>query len=377
MAGSIRWWAKSPSRRSPQSCVDARGRHPARADLERMRDGAGERMAHADLPRRSTRAGHTQVAAAVDGAAPVTLERRRDEVGRPPLRRTAQVELEARRPADHARRDRRPPPRASARPGRHGPGDGAARRSDASASAAGGDVRARLGVAGTTHGTPSTVGSTRPPLRRAARSAALDRRAQQRRGGHARPRIRVQPREVAAGVEARQPPLDLGEHRPPRRHRRRRRARPAPWCPSSGSCRRAHASCRAGCLACRRSSRRRLHIGAVGLLQVRDLPGTGLGRQRGGGGGGGTRRAERRRRSSSPTPADRRGRDKSVASVGAVAMAAVMSRARGAETGGKLRTGLGSSHGYRPVRPARRLCLSQRFVRDRGRHVEHRWETMR
>ena len=175
-----------------------------------MRDGAGERMAHADLPRRST-PGHTQVAATVDGAAPVTRERRRDQVGRPPLRRTAQVQREARRPADHPGTivDLHRPPAL----GRVGMGRVPGRRGDQTQrQRCGGDVRARLGVAGTTHGTQhGRVDQAATQARRAQRGA--HRRAHQRRGGHARSRIRVQPREVAAGVEARQPPIDLGKHR--------------------------------------------------------------------------------------------------------------------------------------------------------------------
>ena len=114
-----------------------------------------------------------------------------------------------------------------------------------------------------------------PPRPRPAAAARRDTRA----------RIGVQTRQIAARVKARQPAVDLGEHRRHVDARRRRRARPAQPCPSSGSCRRARAPSVPRPSAVRRVLARRRrglgsHVGAVGLLQVRDLPRTGLCRHR-------------------------------------------------------------------------------------------------
>ena len=144
---------------------------------------------------------------------------------------------------------------------------------------------------------------------RDSRIAGATQRPEQRRvdeaAGHARPRAtRPRPPPAAAApagtqargsafrrersllaVKARQPALDLGEQR---RHvdvRRRRRARPGQPCPSSRSGRRARTPSVPAWSAGGRvlAGRRRglgSHVGAVGLLQVRDLTGTGLRRHR-------------------------------------------------------------------------------------------------
>ena len=196
----------------PESCVDAGGRHAARANVERMGDRAGQRMAHAHLPRRSTSRRHAQVAAAVDGAAPVALEPRHEKVSRPSLGRAPQVDLQAGWPTDHARvvvdlhrapsggRVRpsratgwRCPQRLLQRRGRH--------------------VRQRPAV---------TVTTQRTEERRVDEAGAQGRRAQRRRdrgaeqwpGRDGGPGICVQPGQIAARVKARQPAIDLGEDRP-------------------------------------------------------------------------------------------------------------------------------------------------------------------
>ena len=103
MAGSIRWWAKSPSGRShSRASMPEVATPPARTrSVWAIAPVSGwrTRTSHgAPLP-----ADDAQVAAAVDGAAPVAREPCSDEVGRPSLDRPPEVELEARRPADHAR----------------------------------------------------------------------------------------------------------------------------------------------------------------------------------------------------------------------------------------------------------------------------------
>jgi len=196
----------------PQSGVDARGRYTARTNMERMGDRAGQRMAHAHLPRRPPVRYHAQVSAAVDGAAPVALEPLRENVGRPSLDRATQVELQAGRPTDQARivvdLDRAPsrgwvgPSRATLW-----------RRRQGLRQRCGRNVRPRLAVTGITQRTQE---------RRVDEAGAQGRGAQRGRdcgseqwpSGDVRPRIGVQPAQVAARVETRQPTVDLGEKRP-------------------------------------------------------------------------------------------------------------------------------------------------------------------
>ena len=183
----------------------------------------------------------------------------------------------------------------------------------------------------------TTPRATRPRPRPAAAARRGRTRADRRSGAT----DRCRGRSATAGARSRRTP-------PARRARRRRRARLAQPCPSSGSCRRARApSCRARQPSAVSSpgagADRRSHLGAVGLLQVRDLPG--LDCVVIGGGGAVARR--------SPTanqfadPAGRRGgRDQRP-----MRPCAHQRHARRpglARAGGKLRMALGSCHGYRP-----------------------------
>jgi hypothetical protein len=171
-------------------------------------------MTHAHLPRRPAPGSQTQVAAAVDGAAPVALEPDGEKIGRPPLHRPCEVQLEAGRAANHARTivdlDRAPlggwvgPRRA--------PWRRCAQRSE---------QRRRLGVrAGLTF---TVAGATeRPHQRRIDEAVGQRGRVQRGRDGrsepgsreNARPWICVEAREIAARVEPRQPSVDLGKYRP-------------------------------------------------------------------------------------------------------------------------------------------------------------------
>ena len=73
-------------------------------------------------------------------------------------------------------------------------------------------VRAGLSVPGSDHGPEHRrVDESAAQLRGAERGA--HRGAEQRPGGYAFARIRVQAREIAAGVEAREPTVDFREHR--------------------------------------------------------------------------------------------------------------------------------------------------------------------
>ena len=73
-------------------------------------------------------------------------------------------------------------------------------------------MRARLAITGATQRPQQgRVDEAAGQRRRAQR--ARDRGPQQRPGGDARARIGVQARQIAAGVKARQPALDLGEQR--------------------------------------------------------------------------------------------------------------------------------------------------------------------
>jgi hypothetical protein len=289
----------------PQPRVDAGGRHAPGTDAERVRDRAGQRMAHAHLPRRPAPGRHAQVAAAVDGAAPVARKPCNDKVGRPSLDRPPEVELEARRPADHARvivdldcapfSSRVGASRAPWR--RRGKPPCQRRRLD---------MRARVAIAGATQRPQQgRVDEAAGQRRRAQR--ARDRGPQQRSGGHACARIRVQARQIAAGVKARQPAPDLGEHRRhvepavgvahnPRKRAHRRKAvvehaRPGAPRRQPSAVSSPGAGAEEGVIsapyACSRSA---ICPGLVCVV---------IG---GGGGDGGAVRADRRRRTNSPTP---------------------------------------------------------------------------
>ena len=243
-----------------------------------MRVRAGQRMAHAYLPGRSTPRRHAQVAATVDRAAPVALEPLAEKVGGPSLDRASQVELQAWRPADHAHGviDLYVVPAG----GRIGSSRATARRvPERSRQRRGRDVRAGLAVAAATQ-RPQERGVDEAAAHRRRTHRSRDRTAQQRPGGNRRPRIRVQPRQVAARVEARQPAVDLGEHRPhvdpavgiahdPRdgAHCRKAVVEHVSSTPALSAVLRAARSRRRGC---------RGHVSAVLLLEVGDLPGAGL-----------------------------------------------------------------------------------------------------
>ena len=185
----------------------------------------------------------------------------------------------------------------------------------------------------------TTPRATRPRPRPAAAARRERMRADPRSG--ATDRCRGQ--SATAGARSRRTP-------PARRARRRRRARPAQTCPSPESCRRARAPwCPTPSAVRRVLARRRRgggsHLGAVRLLQVRDLPRTGLCRHRRRGRG----RAPRR----SPTanqfadPAGRRG-GRGHRPTRPCDHHRHARRPGPARAGGKLRMGLGSCHGYRP-----------------------------
>jgi hypothetical protein len=88
----------------PQSRIDTGGRHAARVDTKDVSDTTGQWVPDAHLPRGTTTGTQTQVAAAVDGVAPVAGQACAQQIGRPSLDRAAQVEGDARWPADHPRR---------------------------------------------------------------------------------------------------------------------------------------------------------------------------------------------------------------------------------------------------------------------------------
>ena len=292
---------------APQTPVDARGRHAARTDVERVGDRAGEGMAHAHLPRRSAAGRQAQVAATVHGAAPVPLEPGREDVGRPSFGRTAQVELEAARTADHtgprSTSTARQRAAGSGRAGRRGGADSSATRQRWRPARARGtpDSRRRGPPRG-----PSGRPARRSPAPRATAAPTAARSSGCR--GHACARIGVQPRQVAARVKARQPALDLGEHR---RHVDAAVGvadDPGHRAHRGEACRRARAaSCRAvSALACRCQERRaqpcRRRRPAAGPRSDRDWTVSSSGGGGGGGSGRAARRADRRRRSNSPTP---------------------------------------------------------------------------
>ena len=168
-------------------------------------------MTHAHLPRRPAPGSQTQVAAAVDGAAPVALEPGSEKIGRPSLHRPCKVQLEAGRPANHARAIvdlNRAPLRGRVGP-RRAPWRRCAQRSEQRRRLG---VRAGLTVAGATERLhqgriDEAVGQ------RCRAQRGRDGRSEQRPRGNARPWICVQAREIAARVEARQPSVDLGKYR--------------------------------------------------------------------------------------------------------------------------------------------------------------------
>ncbi len=140
-----------------------------------------------------------------------------------------------------------------------------------------------LAVAGTAH---------RPDQRRIHETAGEGRRTQrgrdrgpqERRRGNGAARIGVEAREVAAGVKAGQPALDLGELRgevdlaigvahDPCHGSHRRKAVVEHVCPRA-----ARSPVRGGLGRGRRGARR--HVRTVSLLQIRDLAGTRLRGQR-------------------------------------------------------------------------------------------------
>ena len=183
-------------------------------------------MAHAHLPRRSSSRRHTQVAAAVDGAAPVALEPRPEKVGRPSFGRAPQVDLQAGWPTDHARVVvdlHRAPSGGRVRPSR-APGWRCPQRL---LQRRGRHVRPRPAITGR-RSAPRRVGSTRPALRDAARSAAATAARSSGRGRDGGP---ADPRSAATGRcpgRKRDSRRSISANRPTaRRPRRQRRARPS------------------------------------------------------------------------------------------------------------------------------------------------------
>jgi hypothetical protein len=172
---------------------------------------AGQRMAHAHLPWRAASGRHPQIAPAVDRAAAVADEPRDEQVGGPSLGRAAQVEFEAGRATNHADAvldlDRAPlggRARTSRAAGRRGTQRPQQRYRL--------DLRPGPGIAGAAQG--AQQGRVDEPASQGRRpQRGRDRGPHERRRRDTLARIGVQAREIAAGVKARQPPLDLGEHR--------------------------------------------------------------------------------------------------------------------------------------------------------------------
>ncbi len=196
-------------------------------------------MAHAHLPRRPASGHHAQVAAAVDGAAPVAREPRSDEVGRPSLDRSSEVELEARRPADHARAvvDLDGAPLGgrvgASRPPRRRPGEAPARATTAGPAR---EIRHSRRDAAPPAGSGRRGRRSDDAARNAPATAA---RSSGPAGTHARGSAFRRDRSLSGSK--RDSAARSLRTAPARRARRRRRARPAPPCPSSRSCRRARA----------------------------------------------------------------------------------------------------------------------------------------